>query len=184
MTGVQTCALPILAAVVPVVDGLRHVDALVALQADELAAGPAAEHLGDLGLADARLALQQQRPAELEREAAMLISERFGFDVPVVVLPVPDVPVLVPAVVEAPIAPTPERPPTPGRRPRMKSASDGWLSRTGWTSDEIVAAVLIVQYIITIQFSTTVCPPTSSVSSRPSRPSRPAAARCRGATST
>ena len=55
-----------LAAVVPVVHGLGRVDALVALQSDELAAGPAGQHLGDLGLADAGLALEQQRLAELE----------------------------------------------------------------------------------------------------------------------
>ena len=53
-----------LAAVVPVVDGLGGVDALVALQADQLAAGPRRQHLGHLGLADAGLALQQQRPAQ------------------------------------------------------------------------------------------------------------------------
>ena len=53
-----------LAAVVPVVDGLGGVDALVALQADQLAAGPRGEDLGDLGLADAGLALEQQRPAQ------------------------------------------------------------------------------------------------------------------------
>ena len=43
-----------LAAVVPVVDGLGGVDALVALQADQLAARPRRQHLGHLGLADAR----------------------------------------------------------------------------------------------------------------------------------
>ena len=43
-------------------------DALVALQADQLAAGPAAEHLGDLGLADAGLALEQQRAVQGQRE--------------------------------------------------------------------------------------------------------------------
>ena len=53
-----------LAAVVPVVDGLGGVDALVALQADQLAAGPRRQHLGHLGLADAGLALEQQRPAQ------------------------------------------------------------------------------------------------------------------------
>ena len=50
-----------LAGVVPLVDGLGDVDALVALQADQLAAGPAGQHLGHLGLADAGLALEQQR---------------------------------------------------------------------------------------------------------------------------
>ena len=57
-----------LTGVVPVVDGLRCVDALVALQPDELAAGPAAEHLGHLGLADAGLALEQQRPLQRQRQ--------------------------------------------------------------------------------------------------------------------
>ena len=55
-----------LAGVVPVVHGLGGVDALVALQPDQLAAGPGREHLGELGLADAGLALEQQRPLELE----------------------------------------------------------------------------------------------------------------------
>src|SRR5581483_4295089 len=57
-----------LARVVPFVDGLRDVDALVALQADELAAGPAGENLADLGLADTGLAFEQQRTLQLERE--------------------------------------------------------------------------------------------------------------------
>ena len=57
-----------LAGVVPVVDGLGGVDALVALEPDQLAAGPGREHLGDLGLADAGLAFEQQWPLELERE--------------------------------------------------------------------------------------------------------------------
>jgi hypothetical protein len=57
-----------LAGVVPLVDGLGGVDALVALQAQELAARPAGEDLGDLGLADAGLALEEQRPAQAQRE--------------------------------------------------------------------------------------------------------------------
>ena len=57
-----------LARVVPVVHGLGGVDALVALQADQLAAGPPADHLGDLGLADAGLALEQQRPLQRQRQ--------------------------------------------------------------------------------------------------------------------
>ena len=57
-----------LARVVPLVDGLGGVDALVALQAHELAARPARQHLGDLGLADARLALEQQRALQAYRE--------------------------------------------------------------------------------------------------------------------
>ena len=57
-----------LAGVVPLVDGLAGVDALVALQADQLAAGPAGQHLRHLGLAHARLALQQQRALEPDGE--------------------------------------------------------------------------------------------------------------------
>ena len=57
-----------LAGVVPLVDGLRRVDALVALQPDQLAAGPAREHLGHLGLADPGLTLEQERPLQRERQ--------------------------------------------------------------------------------------------------------------------
>jgi hypothetical protein len=57
-----------LAGVVPLVHGLRDVDALVALEADELAAGQPAERFGRLGLADAGLALEQQRPLQAERQ--------------------------------------------------------------------------------------------------------------------
>src|SRR5690606_750186 len=53
-----------LARVVPVVEGVVDVDALVALQADEAGAGRGGERLRDLGLADARLALEQQRLLE------------------------------------------------------------------------------------------------------------------------
>ena len=53
-----------LARVVPFVDGLGGVDALVALQAQQLAAGPAREHLGHLGLADSGLALEEQWAVE------------------------------------------------------------------------------------------------------------------------
>ena len=54
--------------VVPLVERLRRVDPLVALQPDQLGAEHARERLPDLGLADARLALEQQRPAHRERE--------------------------------------------------------------------------------------------------------------------
>jgi hypothetical protein len=57
-----------LAGVVPVVQGLMDVDALVALQADQPRAGGRGQRLGDLGLPDARLALDQQRLAELGGE--------------------------------------------------------------------------------------------------------------------
>ena len=57
-----------LARVVPLVHRLRDVDALVALQPDELAAGPGREHVRHLGLADPGLALEQQRPVQSQRE--------------------------------------------------------------------------------------------------------------------
>ena len=57
-----------LAGVVPFVDGLRDVDAVVALQAQQLAARPAGQHLGDLRLADAGLALQEQGSLKLQRQ--------------------------------------------------------------------------------------------------------------------
>ena len=57
-----------LAGVVPLVHGLADVDALVALQADQLAAGPARQHLGHLGLPHAGLALEEQRSAQAQGE--------------------------------------------------------------------------------------------------------------------
>jgi hypothetical protein len=57
-----------LLAVVPLVQGLGLVEALVALQAHEPAAEVAAERLGQLGLADAGGPLDQDRLAELGRE--------------------------------------------------------------------------------------------------------------------
>ena len=53
-----------LLAVVPLVQRLGLVEALVALQANQLAAGGAGERLGQLGLADPRRALDQDRLAE------------------------------------------------------------------------------------------------------------------------
>ncbi len=50
--------------VVPVVDRLGDVDALVALEPNQLAAGGCSQRLGELGLADARLAFEQQRPVQ------------------------------------------------------------------------------------------------------------------------
>jgi hypothetical protein len=52
--------------VVPLVDGLGGVDALVALEAEEVAARPPGEDLGHLGLADAGLPLEEQRPAQAQ----------------------------------------------------------------------------------------------------------------------
>ena len=57
-----------LARVVPLVDGRVDVEALVALEPDEPRAERGGEDLGELGLADAGLALEQQRAAELERQ--------------------------------------------------------------------------------------------------------------------
>src|SRR5213075_420879 len=54
--------------VVPLVGGLRDVEALVALQAYQLAAERLRDHLADLGLADAGLALEEQRPPHGERQ--------------------------------------------------------------------------------------------------------------------
>jgi hypothetical protein len=57
-----------LAGVVPVVERVVEVDPLVTLQADEPGADRAGQRLGDLGLADARLPLDEQRLAELGGE--------------------------------------------------------------------------------------------------------------------
>ena len=47
---------------------MGDIQPLVALQADQFGAEPGGQHLGDLGLADARLALEQQRPAQRDRQ--------------------------------------------------------------------------------------------------------------------
>src|ERR687889_1609628 len=57
-----------LAGVVPLVDCLVDVYALVALQADERRLEDAGENFGDLGLADPCLAFQEQWPSKLEGE--------------------------------------------------------------------------------------------------------------------
>ncbi len=54
-----------LALIVPLVERGVLVEALVALQADQLGLVHGGERLGDLGLADAGLALEQQRPLEI-----------------------------------------------------------------------------------------------------------------------
>ena len=56
-----------LALVVPVVDGVVEVDPLVALQTDQPRAAGVRERARHLRLADARLALQQQRLLERGR---------------------------------------------------------------------------------------------------------------------
>ena len=53
-----------LAGVVPLVEGLVGVDALVALEADQLDVEDRRQHLGDLRLARPRLALEQQRATQ------------------------------------------------------------------------------------------------------------------------
>ena len=57
-----------LARVVPLVDGRVDVQPLVALEPDQLRAERRREDLGELGLADPGLALEQQRAAQLQRE--------------------------------------------------------------------------------------------------------------------
>src|SRR5690606_11004684 len=52
----------------PLVARLAEVDPLVALEADQLAAGPPGQRLGDLGLAHTGLALEEERPVEAHRQ--------------------------------------------------------------------------------------------------------------------
>ena len=52
--------------VVPFVDRGGDIEAFVALQTDELTAERRGQHFGDLRLADARLAFEQQGPTELQ----------------------------------------------------------------------------------------------------------------------
>ena len=54
--------------VVPFVHRRRDVEPLVALQADQPAAQSRGQHLGDLGLADAGLAFEEDRPVHLQRQ--------------------------------------------------------------------------------------------------------------------
>ena len=53
-----------LARVVPVVEGMVEIYALVTLEADEARAGGAGERLRNLGLPDSRLTLEQERLLE------------------------------------------------------------------------------------------------------------------------
>ena len=62
--------------IVPLIDGGGDVEPLVALQADQLSPERLGQHLGDLGLADARLAFQEQRPPHLERQESTVASAR------------------------------------------------------------------------------------------------------------
>ncbi len=54
--------------VIPFIDRGGDVETLVALQADQATAERLRQHLGDLGLADAGLAFEEQRPAHFQRE--------------------------------------------------------------------------------------------------------------------
>ena len=53
---------------VPFVGRGRKVHSVIALQPDQPPAKPGSQHLGDLGLAGAGLALQEQRAAHRERQ--------------------------------------------------------------------------------------------------------------------
>ena len=57
-----------LAGVVPLVDRVVDVEALVALQPDQIGAESGSQSAGDFGLADAGLAFQEQRAAQLQRQ--------------------------------------------------------------------------------------------------------------------
>ena len=57
-----------LARVDPFVQRLRGIDPLVALEADEARVEQVRQDLGDLGLADARLTLEKDRPAHVKSE--------------------------------------------------------------------------------------------------------------------
>ena len=67
-TSLQQPDLEHLARVVPLVDGRVDVQPLVALEPDQLRAQRGRQDLGELGLADPGLALEQQRTAQLQRE--------------------------------------------------------------------------------------------------------------------
>ena len=67
-TRLEQADLEHLPRVVPLVDRGVDVEALVALEPDEAGAETGGEHLRELGLADARLAFEQQRTAQLQRE--------------------------------------------------------------------------------------------------------------------
>ncbi len=54
--------------VIPLIDRGGDIEALVALQPDQPAAERRGQHLGDLGLADAGLAFEEDRPAHFERQ--------------------------------------------------------------------------------------------------------------------
>ena len=57
-----------LSRIVPFVDRRGHIQPLVALQPDQLAAQRMRQHLGDLGLADPGVAFEKQRTLQFERQ--------------------------------------------------------------------------------------------------------------------
>src|SRR5262249_11047726 len=67
-----------LAGVVPLVDGVAHVQPFVALEANELAAEDPREHLRDLGLPHAGLALEEERARELQGQEGGRGEPAFG----------------------------------------------------------------------------------------------------------
>ena len=68
VAGLEQPHLEQLAGVVPLVDRVVDVEPLVALEADQLGAQRRRQHPGHRGLADAGFALEEQRPAQRERE--------------------------------------------------------------------------------------------------------------------
>ncbi len=66
--GLEQPDLEDLPRVVPFVDRVADVDALVALQPDELGVERGGQHLRDLRLADAGLTFEEQRPPQPKRE--------------------------------------------------------------------------------------------------------------------
>ena len=54
--------------IIPLIDSRGDIEPLVALQADERSAEGRGENLGNLGLADASLAFEEQRPFQAQRQ--------------------------------------------------------------------------------------------------------------------
>src|SRR5262249_1846046 len=67
-TGFSEPDLDHLALVVPLIDRGSDVEPFIALEANEATAERLGQHLRDLRLANARLALEEKRPVERERE--------------------------------------------------------------------------------------------------------------------
>src|SRR5690606_12523865 len=67
-----------LARVVPLINRVRDVQSLIALQANQVGAEDRGQNLGDLGLADAGLAFEQQRLGQLQRQENRRREARVG----------------------------------------------------------------------------------------------------------